>query len=191
MRTPEAAQDPEPGPAPWLVVVDPQVVFAEAPSPWAAPGFARIVPVVAELARRYAPRVLLTRWVPPGPGAAHGSWADYLRAWPFADRPTEDTLFDVVPELAALPELAGAPVVSLPTFGKYGPELTAHTGTTPRLVLAGVSTDCCVLSTALAAVDAGAWVEVVASACAGSDEAAHERALALMGGYAPQVTITA
>ena len=44
-------------------------------------------------------------------------------------------------------------------------------------MLAGVATDCCVLSTALAAADAGCLVEVVADACAGSSDEAHERAL--------------
>ena len=56
-------------------------------------------------------------------------------------------------------------------------------------MLAGVSTDCCVLSTALAAADAGCTVEVVADACAGSSDEAHERALAAMALYAPQIIV--
>ena len=57
------------------------------------------------------------------------------------------------------------------------------------MVLAGVSTDCCVLSTALAAADAGVRVRVVADACAGVSEAGHERALAAMALKANDATV--
>ncbi len=57
------------------------------------------------------------------------------------------------------------------------------------MVLAGVSTDCCVLSTALAAADAGVRVRVVADACAGVSDADHERALAVMALYGPLIEI--
>ena len=58
-----------------------------------------------------------------------------------------------------------------------------------RLVLAGVSTDCCVLSTALAAADAGVEVRVVAEACAGGDDDGHRRALEIMRTYAPLIEV--
>ena len=58
------------------------------------------------------------------------------------------------------------------------------------IVLTGVSTDCCVLSTALAAADAGVAVRVVADACAGASEADHQRALDAMALYAPLITLT-
>jgi nicotinamidase-related amidase len=57
-------------------------------------------------------------------------------------------------------------------------------------VLAGVSTDCCVLSTALAAADAGVKVRVAADACAGATDTSHEQALAIMGLYAPLIEVT-
>ncbi|WXF89963.1 isochorismatase family protein [Curtobacterium flaccumfaciens pv. flaccumfaciens] len=52
-----------------------------------------------------------------------------------------------------------------------------------------MSTDCCVLSTALAAADAGATVTVVADACAGASDEDHDRALAVMRLYAPLITV--
>jgi nicotinamidase-related amidase len=58
-----------------------------------------------------------------------------------------------------------------------------------RLLLAGVSSDCCVLSTALAAADAGLSVSVVGDACAGVDDGAHEQALAVMRLYGPLVDV--
>ena len=57
------------------------------------------------------------------------------------------------------------------------------------LVLAGVATDCCVLSTALAAADAGMLTWIVADACAGMDDAAHERALDIARGYSPHIEV--
>jgi isochorismate hydrolase len=56
-------------------------------------------------------------------------------------------------------------------------------------VLAGVSTDCCVISTALAAADSGVQVVVVEEACAGSDDANHVKALDVMRLYAPLVQV--
>jgi nicotinamidase-related amidase len=47
-----------------------------------------------------------------------------------------------------------------------------------------------VLSTALAAADAGVQVRVVTDACAGATEADHRRALDAMALYAPLVTVT-
>ena len=54
---------------------------------------------------------------------------------------------------------------------------------------AGVSTDCCVLSTATAAADAGVPVQVVADACAGIDEASHRKTLDVLALYTPLVEI--
>jgi nicotinamidase-related amidase len=59
-----------------------------------------------------------------------------------------------------------------------------------EMVLVGVSTDCCVLSTALAAADAGVHVRVVADACAGLSEGDHRRALDAMALYGPLIEIT-
>jgi nicotinamidase-related amidase len=170
----------------WLVVVDHQAVFADPGSDWAAPRFDETVPVVADLAREHGDQVVLTRWVPAQGAARAGSWDTYLAAWPFADQPADHPMFDLVPSAAALPLRH---VVSLPTFGKWGPELTAITGPTPDLTLVGVSTDCCVLSTALAAADGGATVRVVAAGCAGSTDENHTRALDAMRLYAPQIEV--
>ena len=54
---------------------------------------------------------------------------------------------------------------------------------------AGVSTDCCVLSTAVAAADAGVPVRVVSDACAGADDDSHAKALDLMSLYAPLIEV--
>ncbi|WP_066912274.1 cysteine hydrolase family protein [Millisia brevis] len=170
----------------WLVVIDHQVVFADPASPWAAPRFAQTVPVVADLAAEHGDRVILTRWVPATGERRVGSWNAYFDTWPFADKPADDPLFDLIPSAVAL----DAPhVISEPTFGKWGDALEAITGPAPSITLVGVSTDCCVISTALAAADAGATIRVVADGCAGSSDDNQARALDLMRLYAPQIEV--
>lgn len=169
---------------PWLVVIDPQRIFADPSSPWCADRFQTIVEPVDRLVDRLAGRVLVTRWLP---GAVHpGSWRDYLARWSFADRPDDDPCFDLV---EAASRWTSRPTLDLTTFGKWGPGLRAITGVHPHLVLAGVATDCCVISTALAAADAGAWVEVAVDACAGSTPQNHAAALGVMELYAPQIQL--
>jgi nicotinamidase-related amidase len=168
---------------PWLVVIDMQTIFADAQSGWFTPGFAAIVPAVQDLIATFGPRVVFTRFV--APESPSGAWGPYYEQWPFALVPDAHPLYALVPEL----ETAGRPVVSRPTFGKWGAELAAVVGDEPELVLAGVSTDCCVLSTALAAADAGARVRVAADACAAPTLADHHRALDAMALYAPLIEI--
>ena len=81
-------------------------------------------------------------------------------------------------------------VVTEATFGKWGARLRAVVGEQPRLTLAGVATDCCVIATALPAADAGATVRIAADACAGSTPENHQRALDAMALFGPQITIT-
>lgn len=169
--------------ADWLVIIDPQRLFADPASDWGSPMWPDALPRILALAEAFRGRVILTRWVRPEP--AVGSWADYMAAWPFADRPCDDPLYDLVEEAAALT----GPIVTASTFGKWGPELQALMGPTPAFVLAGVSTDCCVVSTALPAADAGASVVVATDACAGSTPQNHDAALTVLGLYQPQIRL--
>nr|BFF17987.1 hypothetical protein GCM10025730_15080 [Promicromonospora thailandica] len=129
---------------------------------------------------------MLTRYV--APTVPDGAWRAYFEEWPFARVPEDDPLYEItdLSDVAA----AGAPVVTRTTFGKWGPELDAATGGAGELVLTGVATDCCVISTALAAADAGRHVLVVEDACAGSTPENHERALEIMRLYAPLIEVT-
>lgn len=169
----------------WLVVVDPQAVFASADSPWGSPFFGGALPNMRRLAAAFGDRVIVTRWLPTADRST--SWGDYFEEWPFADRPSDDPLFDLAPGAEAL---SPHPTHDAPTFGKWGPGLESRVGPAPHLVLAGVSTDCCVISTALGAADAGAHVSVAADACAGSSAENHAAALHVMGLYAPQIVIS-
>jgi nicotinamidase-related amidase len=168
----------------WLVVIDAQRVFADPSSPWGSVMWPDAVEPIRRLAGAFQERVVFTRFVAhPRPT---GSWVPYYRQWPFALVPDDDPLYAVVPELDGL----ARHTITAHTFGKWHEELRAFTGPMPTLVLAGVSTDCCVISTALPAADAGAHVLVVTDACAGSSKEAHDNALSAMKLYEPQIELT-
>ena len=169
----------------WLVVIDPQNIFASPDSDWASPFFDDAVANIKRLAAAFGDRVLITRWLPTADRDT--SWGEYFADWPFADRPPSDPLFDLVP---AGRDLSARPTLDRPTFGKWGPDMEAIVGRGARVVLTGVSTDCCVLSTALTAADAGAYAIIAADACAGSTAENHAAALHVMGLYPPQLTVS-
>lgn len=164
----------------WLLVIDQQPAFSHPESPWFTPTLPLVRPLIGALVERFGPRVVFTRFVPPA--EPFGSWADYYRKWPFALQPGTDWLW------ALDPAWAGRETVDSHTFSKWQPQMRARCGD-GAVVLCGVSTDCCVLMTALAAVDDGAHVRVVADACAAKTPEAHARALALMAARAPQLRI--
>jgi nicotinamidase-related amidase len=168
----------------WLAVIDMQRVFAEPDSPWFTPRFAETVAPAGQLLAAFRPRVTFTRFVAPDVPA--GAWRRYYQQWPFALRPPDAGIYHLVDAFASEP----GPTLDATTFGKWTPELAARVDG-GRLVLAGVSTDCCVLSTALAAADAGVTVQVAADACAGVDDESHAKALDIMRLYAPLIEVVA
>jgi len=171
-----------PGARGTLAVIDMQRVFGEPGSLWLAPRFAEIVEPVRRLAEAFRPRVVFTRFV--APAQPHGAWQRYYEQWPFALQPPDARIYELADPFGAM----SGPTLDATTFGKWGPDLAARAGAGP-LVLAGVSTDCCVLSTALAAADDGIGVRVVADACAGVDDESHANALHIMRLYSPLVDV--
>ena len=179
--------DPPPGqagsPPSWLAVIDMQRVFGDPGSDWFAPRFAEIVGPVRRLADAFRPRVTFTRFI--APEVPQGAWRQYYQQWPFALQPPGARIYELVDELAA----GAGPTLDATTFSKWGTELSRRTADGGQLILAGVSTDCCVLSTALAAADAGVPVRVVADACAGVTDESHRQALDILRLYAPLVEV--
>ncbi|MEU9404457.1 isochorismatase family protein [Streptomyces sp. NPDC048281] len=167
-----------------LAVIDMQQVFADPASPWAAPRYAEAAQGVRRLLPAFVDRTVFTRFVAP----AHptGAWQAYYDRWPFALRPPDAGLWHLTDGFEGQAEA----VLDAPTFGKWTPELAALAAPHGRLVLVGVSTDCCVLSTALPAADAGIEVLVVADACAGADDDSHAKALHLLDLYRPLIRVT-
>ncbi|WP_328525992.1 cysteine hydrolase family protein [Kribbella sp. NBC_00359] len=162
-----------------LALIDLQRIFADPDSGWATPGFDRVIEPTKALIERFAPDVVFTRFVAPEKPA--GAWVPYYEAFPFALQPPDAEDYQLVDEFK------GAPTLDKTTFSAWGPELAARSD--GRLVLGGVSTDCCVISTALAAVDAGVHVQVVEEACAGSTDDNHRKAIDIMRLYAPMLEI--
>ena len=172
------------GGGPLLVVVDMQRVFGDPSSPWLTLGYPDIVNQVDELVRAFADRVVFTRFLVPD--RPEGSWVPYYELWHAVTVPEAMPLMELTEPWASL----RPPTLDRPTFSKWGPELRELDGPARTLVLCGVATDCCVIATALPAADAGMFVRVVADACAGLNDEAHARALAMCAGFAPQIEVT-
>ena len=131
---------------PWLVVIDMQNVFAHG-SPWASPEYATASQGIHRLLPAFGERVVYTRYV--APAEPEGAWVPYFELWPFALVPEDDHLYDFAPDI----DPAGHAVVTRTTFGKWSAELAEATQHASEIVLTGVSTDCCVISTALPMAD--------------------------------------
>ena len=173
---------------PWLAVIDMQVIFSQYPQWWGCPRFDEIISPIQQLAAKFGDRTLVTRFVD---GPAVGSWGPYYQEFPFAAVPPTDPIYNIVDPLAYL--MTPDNVVTMTTFSKWGDAsngILAKTGEYPHLFLAGVATDCCVLSTAMTAAEAGAFVTVVLDACAASSDVNQVAAENIMKGYAPLISIT-
>lgn len=172
---------------PWLTVIDMQRAFAERGSDWFTPRFAETIAPIRKLLPSFGDNVVYTRFVAPAEPV--GSWRAYYDQWPAELVEPHDPRYDIVDELVPDP---GATVITATTFGKWRPDLAAtigSPGSPGEMVLVGVATDCCVLSTAVAAADAGVHVRVVAQACAGLTDESHHKALDILSGYAPMIEV--
>jgi nicotinamidase-related amidase len=172
-----------------LVVVDMQGLFGDPSSPWATPDSDEIVKPIDELANAFGDeRTVFTRFIVPSHW--EGSWVPYYRDWEAVTRPEARSLMSLVEPFGSR-EPAPA-TLDRTTFSKWGPELRdrAAAAGADTLVLCGVATDCCVIGTALPAADAGMFVRIVSDACAGATPEQHRAALAVMGGFVPQIEIS-
>lgn len=159
-----------------------QLAFQEPTSDWCVPRYDEAAVLVGRLAAACHRRTVWTRFVRDP--HEQGAWSAYYDRWASfrlaADSPTWDLTFAVPTE---------EPVVSLPTFSKWGPELAAATASDQPLIVCGVATDCCVLSTVLGAVDAGRSVVVATDACAAVSDEAQMQTLALLDLLYPMVRL--
>lgn len=170
------------------LVIDMQRLFAE-PTAWHTPGLAAALPAVLRLAEALPGRTLFTRFVvPPRAEAAPGAWARYYARWPMMTGERLDpALLELVAPLAGragpgmLFDKPGFSAFTAPGLAERLEALGAET-----LLLTGVETDVCVLATALAAVDRGHAVVLVADALASGDAAGHGAALELLARRFPE-----
>lgn len=170
--------------APWLVAIDMQEIFSDPASKWATPEYDRAAAGIGRLLPAFGDRAIFTRFV--APATPQGAWVPYYELWPFALVPPDDHLYDLTEPFRGV-----APhVETRETFGKWDTQFARAMDGSTEMVITGVSTDCCVISTALAAADAGVHVRVAADACAGLSPVDHQRALDAMALYAPLIEIT-
>lgn len=170
------------GPDDRLVVIDMQRAFQEK-TEWHIPRFDEAAAAIAKLSETTALPPVYTRFVRDE--AETGSWSAYYQRWSRMRLAPGADGWDL-----AITVQEGATEIDAPTFSKWGPELAAIVRQGERMILTGVATDCCVLSTALAAADAGRYVTIVSDACAGATDEAHEQALALMQMLSPMCETT-
>lgn len=168
--------------ADWLFVIDVQPAFSDPASPWYCAALGTAKKNIARLLPRYEGRVLFSRFVPPP--EVFGAWHDYYARWGFALEPGAEPLWPVDPEWAHYPSMQSH------TFSKWVPAAQQILPPDATIALCGVSTDCCVMATALAAIDDGRRVRLIADACAAGSPEIHGSALWLMGLRAPLLTLT-
>ena len=161
------------------VVVDMQRLFAEETG-WRVPDLAALLPPIGKLIAHRPARALYARFITPASiDEAKGAWQSYYRQWPqvIRDRLPEG-IFDLVTPLVphAAPrqqfDKMGFSAFSGPSFARMLEELGATS-----LVLSGVETDVCVLSTALEAIERGFRVVIASDAVASSSPAGHRATL--------------
>jgi nicotinamidase-related amidase len=174
---------PVPIGATWLMIIDMQRIFGETTSEWFTPDYSSASAGAKRLLGAFESRVCFTRFL--APEQPTGAWIDYYEKWPFALELVNAPLYELSDEFRSIP----ATIVDRTTFGKWDAGAARELGYPAEIVLAGVTTDCCVLSTALAAADAGVHVTVAADACAGVTEEDHQRALDAMALYSPLIDI--
>lgn len=164
-----------------LVVIDMQRIFQEPQSQWFVSNYQDVEQNVRKLRDSFE-QVIWTRFVRDP--QEHGVWADYYNRWNECREEPKSDRWNIT-----VPLQGNEQVLSLPTFSKWGAELARMTEGYQHLVVAGVATDCCVLSTVLGAVDAGKHVTVVSDACGGATPRAHDQALELMELLSPMLAV--
>ena len=48
----------------WLIVIDPQTIFASPTSPWGSPAFPTIIDPIDRMVAAFHGRTIVTRWIP-------------------------------------------------------------------------------------------------------------------------------
>lgn len=175
------------------VVVDMQRMFAE-DTPWQVKGLERLIEPIAMLCRARPDATLFTRFMTPHTATeAQGEWQRYYERWHELTRDEMDpALLDIVPTLRRF--VPPAEIVDKTScYGGFATPGFTHAlqrREAGALVVSGVETDVCVLSTVLQAIDRGWRVVVVEDGVTGSSPEHHEAALNLFRGrFSCQVDI--
>jgi nicotinamidase-related amidase len=156
--------------------IDMQNIFARG-AIWETPWMERVLPGIAGICDRYAPRTVFTRFITPVHAEDRpGRWRRYFTKWEAATRSRLPAgQLDLVPAVARF--APPAVVIDKPGYSAFvGSELTAFlTGKgVGTVVVTGAETDVCVLASVLDAVDLGFRVVIVEDALCSSSDAGHD-----------------
>jgi nicotinamidase-related amidase len=170
---------PIPEPALHLVV-DMQEMFRSHPE-WGTEALTRIIAPIRRLLVAHPDNAYFSRFIPPlRADQASGTWQRFYRRWSSItldklDPGQVEIVSELRPWATHVADKAGYSAMANPQLRHAA---IAHSDNC--LILTGVETDVCVLSTAMEAVDAGLRVILATDALASSSEACHDRALAIL-----------
>jgi nicotinamidase-related amidase len=161
-----------------------QRIFAP-DGPWPTPWLPRVLPVVEELAERFAARTVFTRFITPVRAEdMPGTWQRYYAKWRDTTRDRIDpALLDLFPSLRRL--APPAVIIDKMRYSAFaGSQLLEHLmqREADGVVVTGAETDVCVLSTILDTVDLGYRVVLVQDAVCSSSDEGHNALLKLYRG---------
>jgi nicotinamidase-related amidase len=161
--------------------VDMQRLFAP-DGPWPTPWMQRVLPIVAEIAKRFPERTVFTRFITPErPEDMPGMWQRYYSRWRETTREFVDPeMLELLPPLASL--TPPAVVINKTRYSAFAePHLYHHLlkREADGLIVTGSETDVCVLATIMGAVDLGYRVILVRDAVCSSSDTGHDALLEL------------
>lgn len=174
----------------WLIVVDMQAAFSRQDSRWRVESYGAVQTAVTELLPSFRDRVLYTRFVPPA--LASGSWRPYYERWEEFSRdeaPLPDGSGESLWDLD-LGDAEPRHMLDAPTFSKWLPDqFPSGLRDAENVYLCGVALECCVLGTALGAVDAGVSVHLLTDAVGAGSESMRRATLEILRARSPQLTL--
>jgi nicotinamidase-related amidase len=161
--------------------IDMQNIFSRG-GVWETPWMERVLPVIVDIAARYAVRTVFTRFITPVHGTDRpGRWRRYFERWQCATRAklplSELELVPALQRFAPPAHIIDKPAYSAFTESSLGSFLSEKDVRT--LVVTGSETDVCVLATVLDAVDRGFRVVLVQDALCSSSDAGHDALMTL------------
>jgi nicotinamidase-related amidase len=161
--------------------IDMQNIFSRG-GVWETPWMERVLPVIVDIAARYAVRTVFTRFITPVHATdRQGRWRRYFERWQCATRAklplSELELVPALQRFAPPAQIIDKPAYSAFTESSLGSFLSEKGVRT--LVVTGSETDVCVLATVLDAVDRGFRVVLVEDALCSSSDAGHDALMTL------------
>ncbi len=167
----------------WLLVIDMQNAFASPQSPWYVPRFVEIAPGIQKLIPSYGSRVIMSRYVPPV--SATNNWQNYLAAFPAMNVPDGHAAWDI-----SLDYPKNLSIETRTGFSKWDEAISNRIGPDAPIAICGVATECCVLSTAISAIETGRRIRVFEDLCAGASDDLHHKTFDILRSLDPAIAIT-